>query len=232
LFWYFQIIWYPAARFDTYITCLKSSFAATAALHRFTFGKNYFTKKLFTMKKIILLLAVVASTFTTFSQNKPLKGSGKTVEKTFALSGFDKIDLLDLDGVMEVEAGKEFSVTAVIDDNLAPLLEANVDNGCLTIQLKGNLYNKLYVEETNIKIKISLPMVSFIKHRSNGKLTVNGITGKYFGIKNTGNGNAYINGSVDELDIVCRDNGSVYATGTKAKKVKAERSGNGNIYRE
>lgn len=182
------------------------------------------------MIRIILLLAFVATTVAAFAQKGPLKGSGKTVEKNFNLSGFDKINLLDLDGLMEVGAGKGFSVNAVIDDNLAPLLEASVEGRTLTIKLKGNLYNKLYIEETNIKIKITLPELLFIKHRSNGKLTVDGISGRYFHIKNTGNGSAYINGSVDELDIVCTDNGSVFAQGCKAKKINSRRSGNGNIF--
>lgn len=184
------------------------------------------------MKKIILLLVIATGTLAVQAQKKPLKGSGKSVEKNFSLSGFDKIDLLDLDGLIEVEAGKEYNVAAVIDDNLAHLLEAKVDGSTLTIKLKGNLYNKLYIEETNIKIQITLPEVSLIKHRSNGRLTVNSIKGSYFKIKNTGNGTAYINGSVDELDIVCTDNGSVFAKECKAKKINAHRSGNGNIYTE
>jgi Putative auto-transporter adhesin, head GIN domain len=153
------------------------------------------------MKKIIILLVLTTILLNSFSQKMPLRGSGKTVNQTFQLDGFYKINLLDLDGVVEVVVGKEFSVNAIIDDNLAPLLDASVDNGTLTVQLKGNLYNKLYIEETNIKIKITLPEVSVIKHRSNGKLIVDSISGRYFGIINAGNGSAYIIGSVNELNI-------------------------------
>jgi hypothetical protein len=184
------------------------------------------------MKKIIIFLVATVAMFQVFSQSRPLRGSGKTVDKTFQLTNFDKIDLLDLDGVVEVVVGKEFSVNVIIDDNLASLLDAAVDNGTLTVQLKGNLYNRLYIEETNIKIRITLPEVTVIKHRSNGKLIVDGIIGRYFRIKNTGNGNAYLNGSVDELDIVCTDNGSVFAQKVKAKTVNVKRRGNGNVYTE
>jgi DUF4097 and DUF4098 domain-containing protein YvlB len=75
-----------------------------------------------------------------------------------------------------------------------------------------------------------LPQLVSVFHRSNGKLTVNDISGKNFRIKNTGNGSAFINGSVDELEVVCRDNGNVHAEKLKAKKIQAKRSGNGNIY--
>lgn len=184
------------------------------------------------MKKIILIVVAVATTFTTFSQKKPLRGSGKTVERNFDFSGFNKVELLDLDGFIEVEAGKAFSVNAVIDDNLAPLLDAGINDSTLVIQLKGNLYNKLYIEETKIKIKITLPEISFIKHRSNGMLQVDNIRGKYFGIKNTGNGTANLKGNADELNIVCTDNGTVDARQLKTKKVHTKRSDNGNIYME
>lgn len=178
-----------------------------------------------------MMLAVLITICTAcFAQKGPLKGSGKTITQTFELKDFDKIKLLDLDGKMEVEVGKPFAISAIIDDNLAQLLEATVENGTLTVRLKGNLYNKMYIEETNIKIKISLPKVSEIEHRSNGTLTVNEIAGSYFRIKNTGNGSAYIYGAVDELDIECIDNGSVHAEKITAKKVDVKRSGNGNVY--
>jgi Putative auto-transporter adhesin, head GIN domain len=183
------------------------------------------------MKKITLLLAALTIICTAiFSQNGPLKGSGKLVSKNFAFSDFDKIELLDLDGKMEVEAGKAFSVAADIDNNLEELLDITVDDGTLTVRLKGNLNNRMYIEETNIHIKISLPQLAAVFHRSNGILTVNGVSGKKLRIKNTGNGSAFINGSIDELEVICRDNGSVHAEKLLAKKIEARRSGNGNIY--
>jgi hypothetical protein len=193
--------------------------------------KNCFTTKIITMKKITLLLAALIIICTAiFSQNGPLKGSGKLTSKNFAFNNFDKIKLLDLDGKMEVEAGKDFSVAVDIDDNLEELLDVTVDDGTLTIRLKGNLNNRMYIEETNIHIKISLPQLLSVFHRSNGKLTINGINGKKFRIKNTGNGSSFINGSIDELEVICRDNGSVYAEKLLAKKIQARRNGNGNIY--
>jgi hypothetical protein len=181
-------------------------------------------------KRISVIAFVFFLSATAFSQNGPFRGSGKAVSKNFAFSNFDKIELLDLDGKMEVEAGKPFAVSATIDDNLAQLLEATVENGTLTVRLKGNLNNRMYIEETNILIKISLPQIISVFHRSNGKLTVNGISGKNFRIKNTGNGSAFLNGSIEELGVVCRDNGSVHAEKLAAKIINARRSGNGNIY--
>jgi hypothetical protein len=198
--------------------------------HSFLSSSNYLIQSGVKPITHILFSLLLFTHINCYSQNRPLKGSGKIVNKSFEQNNFDKIDLLDLDGKIEVEVGKPFAISVAIDDNLEPLLEAAVFNTTLTIKLRGNLSNRLYIEETNINIKISLPEVSFIKHRSNGTLTVNRITGQYFGIKNTGNGSAYLNGSIDELEIVCRDNGSVNAKNLKIKKLDVKRSGNGNVY--
>jgi hypothetical protein len=186
-----------------------------------------YTKTIFA---VALSVSLVFLSIEAFSQNGPLRGSGNVVNKNFTFTNFDKIELLDLDGDMEVEAGKSFAVSVDIDDNLESLLDASVSDGTLSIKLKGNLNNRMYIEETNIRIKISLPQIVSVFHRSNGKLTVTGISGRNFKIKNTGNGNAYLNGSIDELEIVCRDNGSVYADKLHATTINARRSGNGNIY--
>jgi hypothetical protein len=185
------------------------------------------------MRKTIstmLAMALIFFTFSSSAQNGALKGSGKTINKSFLLTNFNKIELLDLDGKIEVEVGKPFSISADIDDNLEKLLEASVSEGTLEVKLKGNFNNRLYVEDTKINIKICLPEIVSVFHRSNGNLTVNGISGKYFRIKNTGNGSAYLHGSIDKLDIVCRNNGSVDAKNLKAQTVAVKRSGNGNVY--
>lgn len=175
------------------------------------------------------LAALLLLCLQTSAQNKPLNGSGSIVTKTYDYKNFDKLELLDLAGKITVEIGKPFSINIDIDDNLATLLDVKENNGELKIKLEGNLNNRLYVENTNIKINISMPEASVIKHRSNSSLTVNGITGRYFRINNSGNGNAIINGSIDEMDITCRGNGAVNAEGVTAGTIKINKSGNGNV---
>lgn len=164
------------------------------------------------------------------AQKSPLKGSGKIVNKTFEYKNFDKVELNNLDGTIELVIGKPFAVSIAIDDNLEPLLSVKENDGKLQIELKGNNNNKMYIEETNIKVSISMPEISVLEHMGNSNLKVTGISGRYFRIKNRGNGNAVISGSIDELDIICRDNGNVNAKDVIAKSVKINRSGNGNVY--
>lgn len=165
-----------------------------------------------------------------FAQNRPLKGSGKTVTQTFAFSNFDKIDFNDLDGKIEVEIGKPFSISVTIDDNLQPLLSVSENNGVLKLALKGNRDNRMYIEETNIVVKISMPEISVLEHKGNTTLTIAGIIGRYLRIENFGNGNILAKGSIDELEIICRSNGTVRAEALPAKKINARVSGNGNVF--
>jgi Putative auto-transporter adhesin, head GIN domain len=183
-----------------------------------------------TLKKMfILLTCTLFLTLFTQAQKGPLSGSGNIIEKTYSFSGFDKVNLYDLDGNLAVESGKAFSVTLAIDDNLLPLLETSVKNNTLTVQLKGNKQNRLYIENTNIRVKITLPEISVLEHTGNSRLQVSGINGRYFRIKNTGNGDASITGTIDELDIIKRGNGSVNTRLLAAKQVKVTASGNGQV---
>ena len=99
----------------------------------------------------------------------------------------------------------------------------------MTIGLKGNKNNKLYVEDTRIKVKITMPEASVIRHRGNSSLSVTGIIGRYFRLENEGNGNAVLQGMIDDLDIKKNGNGEVKAQKLVAKMAKVKSYGNGNV---
>lgn len=180
------------------------------------------------MKKLILAITLVfASTFA----NAQLQGSGKTITKNYDFKNFDKLSFEDLDGTIEVEIGKPWSITITIDDNLESLLtfSENVSDKELKIQFKGNQNNKMYVEDTNLKIKITIPEASVIKNVGNSNLTVKNVLGRYFRLENTGNGESKISGTIDELDIIKTGNGDVNAENLVAKKADLKSTGNGNL---
>lgn len=181
------------------------------------------------MKNSILLLALVLLSNTSFSQ---LKGSGKTVTKTFNYSNFDKINFEDLDGKFEVELGKPFSISVTIDDNLYPLLSVKNDsnNKELTISLNGNNNNKMYIEDTKIKIKVSLPNAVALKNNTNGLLTVSGISGNYLKIETLDNGSTELVGSIENLELKNTGNGVLNAKQLIVKNAIIKAFGNGNVY--
>lgn len=177
------------------------------------------------MKKLMLVL--MASLFATQIMAQ-LNGSGRLVNPAFQFRDFDKIELLDLAGEIEVVSGQPFAIQVSIDDNLAPLLEVSAKNGKLKMELKGNRNNRLYIEKTNIRIKICLPEISVLEHSGNNLLRVKGITGRYFRLEKSGNGASELLGTIDELDIHQSGNGNLDAAGLSAKNIKIKKSGNGN----
>jgi hypothetical protein len=176
------------------------------------------------------ILILLLSSCNTNAQMKPLNGSGKIINKTYEYNNFDKIEIQDMAGNITVEVGKPFAITAAIDDNLAPLLKITESNGELKLQLAGNGSNRLYIEETNIEIKICMPAITAALHSANSKLLIEGINSKKFRIKSNENGTVIIKGTAEELEIVCADNGSVKATEMLVQKVDIVKRGNGNVY--
>lgn len=182
------------------------------------------------MKKIALSTAALIMTLTfCLAQNKPLTGSGKTVVKTFAYKQFDKIELAGLNGKAMVTIGKQFSVEVTIDDNLAGLLEVKEKDGKLALGLSDNKNNSLYLENTNIHIRICMPEISVLENDANCNVAVQNIVGRYFRVENYGNGDIQLDGTIDQLDIKKEGNGNISAARLIAKTVDATVAGNGDV---
>jgi len=179
------------------------------------------------MKNLILLFAILISSSTTFAQ---LRGSGKTVTKTYDYQNFNKVNFDDLDGKLEIEVGKPYSISITIDDNLVNLLTLieNTDEKQLTIALKGNRNNKMYIENTKINVKITMPFLAEVSNNGNSGLVVTNINSKNFKSVNPVNGSTTLFGIVDNLEVICRGNGNLNATKLITKTAKITCRGNGN----
>jgi Putative auto-transporter adhesin, head GIN domain len=179
------------------------------------------------MKNLILLFAILISSSTTFAQ---LRGSGKTVTKTYDYQNFNKVNFDDLDGKLEIEVGKPYSISITIDDNLVNLLTLieNADEKKLTIALKGNRNNKMYIENTKINVKITMPFLAEVSNNGNSGLIVTNIISKNFKSENPVNGSTTLSGTVDNLEVICKGNGNLNATKLSAKTANIICRGNGN----
>jgi hypothetical protein len=177
-----------------------------------------------------LIIAIVLTLTSTFA-NAQLKGSGKTIAKTYNYKNFDKISFENLDGNIEVEVGKEFSILVTIDDNLDKLLSLSPDSSekTLTISLKGNRNNTMYIKNTKINIKITMPEAYAIQNTGNSDLEVRNIFGNYFKLENTGNGDSKISGTIEVLEVNKTGNGDVNTTQLITKKAILKSTGNGDL---
>jgi hypothetical protein len=165
-----------------------------------------------------------------FLAQAQLRGSGNTVEKKFNFTNFDKVSFENLDGKLEVEIGKPYSISVVIDDNLENLLqvEENTAEYLLTVRFKDNKKNKKYIEDTHFTIKITMPEASVIKNTGNSNIHINNVIGRYFRLENNGNGDAKVNGTSDFTEVYNYGNGNVHAEKLLAKKVEVKNTGNGD----
>ncbi len=181
----------------------------------------------------IILLIFLSLPFLAVSQRGPLTGKGNTIEKKVDIANFDKVELVDLaDAVIEIEVGKAWSVSIKIAENLFPLLSVEKEDteNLLKIKLKGNDRNRLYIEDSKITIRITMPEASVVRNTGNQNVFVNGIVGRYFRAEVRGNGKLVASGSIDELDIQQQGNGDVDTSGVTAKLARVKKQGNGNIY--
>jgi Putative auto-transporter adhesin, head GIN domain len=184
-------------------------------------------------KQIFAFIAVFITVFSTVSiaQNRQaLLGSGKVITVQPVVKSFDKVSFKGMNGRVQIEVGKpKCSVSIQVDDNLAALLTTESNGETLTIGLKGNENNRLWIEDSHIVIKIEMPEVSVVQYESNGSLDINGIVGRYFRLENEGNSGVILRGGIDELDIKKAGNGSVDASGLVAKTAKIKSYGNGSV---
>lgn len=179
-------------------------------------------------KIILLAFSLFIVPFTIIAQRGPLKGSGKIVEKSFDYKDFDKVSIKDLNGKVKIQTGKAYSVSIKIDDNLESLLQTSVNDGKLLVSFKGNENNKMYIENTQIELTITLPEISVLEHRGNSDVAVHFGTGRYLRIDNQGNGDVTAKGSVDLLDLINDGNGDIIADGFVVKQAVVEKFGNGD----
>ena len=182
------------------------------------------------MKKLMIFsIMVLVNVQATFCQMSGLKGSGKILTRTFDFQNFETIQLDDLDGKIEIIAGKPYSISVAIDDNLESLLQVSSKNKTLFISLYKNKNNKRYIENANIKITINVPLLNQLGHNGNSDVFVTNVDNASFSVKSTGNGNLLLSGVSEKIEIEKAGNGDVDAGKLTVKDANIISVGNGNV---
>jgi hypothetical protein len=159
-----------------------------------------------------------------------LKAQNNNLTKTFDIKDFDKLEIANLNGEVNIELGKTFSITIAMDSQQFESLqvEKNAENKLkigIIKQKKENWYAK-----NEAKITITMPEISKLYNNSNADISIQNFIGRYLGIENGGNGDISLNGQVvDLLDIENVGNGDVKAKNIETKSANVSKYGNGNI---
>ena len=172
------------------------------------------------IKSSLLILALLFVSQITKAQNDT---------KTYDLKDFDKVQIENVNGEVEIELGKSYSITVSGEDNAQEQVQITKSEDKLLV----NLDSKFVTDWKNrkvVKVKIVMPEFSKLFNFSNADVSVKSFEGRYFGIENKGNGNVTVAGSVVELITIKNNgNGNLETKNIISKKVDISKSGNGDV---
>lgn len=149
--------------------------------------------------------------------------------KTYDFKDFDKVQIENINGEVEIEIGKSYSITVSGKDNAQEQVQITKSEDKLLVSLVSKFVTD-WKNRKVVKVKIVMPEISKLFNFSNADVSVRNFVGKYFGIENKGNGNVSVAGTVvDHIEIKNNGNGNLETKNIISKKVDISKSGNGDI---
>lgn len=150
-----------------------------------------------------------------------IRGSGNTKTQTLAVGKFSALRLV-VPGNAVIEGGAgTTSVTVTADENLLPLLVADVKDGTLILSLaQGKSYEGKIPE-----YRISVGDLRALDVTGSGTIKASKLAGPVLAIVASGSGTVDAAGQVDDLTMSLKGSGTVDAAKLKAKRGKVVVSG-------
>ncbi len=180
------------------------------------------------MKTHLTLFIILLSVSPLLAQN-PFRGTGQPITQTYSMTDFSRIALYDLDGTVEIEVGKPYSIETRINDMYASLLSVEKSDDQLNISFTYSKETNKYIEDTKIYVKITCPRLEELYHQGNGALAVRDLSEDAISITHLGNGPVQLAGSVDQLTLITNGNGGVLGGNLITKKANVRALGNGSV---
>jgi hypothetical protein len=155
--------------------------------------------------------------------------TAQTNLREFNLRDFDKVQIDNINGQIEIELGKPFGITIAGNEGSEKQIELNKVEDKLIIKLDKK-YSDDWKKIRSLTIKISMPEISKFLNNSNADVSIKNFVGRYLGIENNGNGNTMLVGThVDYIEIENYGNGNTDTKNINSKKVTISKTGNGNV---
>ena len=172
------------------------------------------------VKSSILILALFFVSEITKAQNDTT---------TYDFKDFDKVQIENINGAVEIELGKQFNIIISCNDNAQEQVKITKSDNKLLVKL-DNKFVIDWKKRKVVKVKIVMPEISKLFNFSNADVSIQNFAGSYFGVENKGNGNISVAGSiVDFIEIKNNGNGNLETKNIVSKKVDISKSGNGDV---
>jgi hypothetical protein len=154
-------------------------------------------------------------------------GSGKIIRDTREVSGFTSVAISGA-GDATLTLGDSESLVIEADDNIAPLIEANVINGRLMIGLKPG---SSYSTNSGVRYTISAKSLTGLETSGSGNASVtNKAAADSFTARTSGSGNIKLNElQVKTLEAFTSGSGNIDVAGGQADRLTVTTSGSGNF---
>lgn len=172
------------------------------------------------VKSSLLILALFFVSQITKAQNDT---------KAYDFKDFDKVQIENINGEIEIELGKSYSISISGKDNAQEQVQITKSEDKLLVKLDSKFVTD-WKSRKVVTVKIVMPEISKLFNFSNADVSIKNFTGRYFGIENKGNGNVSVSGAVvDHIEIRNNGNGNLETKNIIAKKVDISKSGNGDV---
>lgn len=152
-----------------------------------------------------------------------VEGSGARKTERREVPGFDRL-LVEGAYRVEVAAGSAPSVEIEADDNLLPLIRADVEGGRLRVSSERGLQTKSLPV-----LRISVPDLREIELPGASDFTLRGLKGESLTVNVPGASRFRAEGEAGRLEVNLSGAGLIDAEGLRARDVKAVCSGAGSI---
>jgi Putative auto-transporter adhesin, head GIN domain len=204
--------------------------------HQFTTVLMYY-KMIRNMKNVFLvsILFMVSIAIAMGQKNTQINGNGKlvTVNTPTIATNISNIKIDGIpggNGAIEINVGAtEASINIQSDENLVQYFDVQQKGKNLIVAMPKNRNNKLWIENTHIRIVIAVPQLEKLDIEANLNCTVSGLNNTRFELQKSSNGDIQLKGMVQDLQIDKTGNGNIEAKDMVAIDAKINSMGNGDV---
>jgi hypothetical protein len=173
-----------------------------------------------------LILAILVLSACSIGDGRTVRGSGKVVEETRAVSGVTGVDLATL-GNLTIEVGDTESLRIEAEDNLMAYLETEVRNGRLSIETQDNVNLR---NTRPINYYLTVTGLDTIEISSSGDIQAPDLEAERFSINISSSGDLEMGDlEADSLTVRISSSGDVTMGLLDANTLEVDISSSGNL---